>query len=333
MKTKQPEPFYSVTLYRISIGLPYVTEMDRTGTTGLYWDPVISQRIQARCEIIYVMGGVGRIGIENVWHDAHAHQVFFTPPSTHLDLVTQEKDKLDLLYAHFQMYNDRQYRRLGGPPMFILQRIGAKEDEAYPNLLCLPDCLSLPENNTVLEYLLKALETLRAKEAGYHQEASLFLLAALHQLSATFLKSLSKATSLPGTRARALAKQIRSYICARPTQFSGAAELGEAFGMSSRHLARVFRQAYGEGVRTFANRLRIERAGRALRNFDKSIDEIAKECGFSSTNYFRRVFRKSFGLTPMEFRALRCTDSISSDGVLGGATLGPRLPGDIKRGR
>lgn len=313
MRETQSEPYYAVTVYRASVGLPSIREIDRTGTSKLYWNPVIRYRNQRECEIIYVMGGMGRIAVENRWHEASAHDVFFTPPGTHLDLITQEEDKLDLLYAHFRMQNDHQYRRINGPAPFILQRVEAYDDEAYPNMLCLPDHLVMSENNAVIEHLLKAHEVYEAKAPGYHQEGCLLVLGALHQLSTLFIKSLSDVEIGPGMKMLALAKRVRSYIYARRGQLVSVREIGKLFGMNSQHLSRVFRKTYGESIVTFASRLRVEASKTLLRVVDKTIAEVAKESGFETTDYFRRVFRKIVGLTPTEFRTLRASDSSSPE--------------------
>jgi len=39
-----------------------------------------------------------------------------------------------------------------------------------------------------------------------------------------------------------------------------------------------------------------------LRRTDDKLDTIALACGFAGANYFCRIFRKHFGLTPAEFR-------------------------------
>jgi len=312
MATGPLEPYYAATVYRSSVGLPSLREVDRTGTSELYWNPVIRYRNQRECEILYVMGGSGRIAVESRWHEASAHHVFFTPPGTHLDLITQEEDKLDLLYAHFHMHNDHQYRRINGPAPYVLQKIESYDEEAYPNMLCLPDFFFLGKDNLVVDELAKALEVYEAKAPGYHQETCLLVLAALHQLSSAFIKGLSDVAIGPGMRALALAKRMRSYIYARGGKLSGVGEIGEAFGMNSQHLSRVFKKTYGEGILAFANRLRVESAKHLLRTEDKSTAEVAAESGFKTTDYFRRVFRKIVGLTPSEFRALGVSDTASS---------------------
>ena len=52
----------------------------------------------------------------------------------------------------------------------------------------------------------------------------------------------------------------------------------------------------------FITRLRIGRAEYLLQKYDLSIDEVASQCGFRDTGYFRKVFGKHLGLTPSKYK-------------------------------
>jgi two-component system response regulator YesN len=52
----------------------------------------------------------------------------------------------------------------------------------------------------------------------------------------------------------------------------------------------------------YLNGLRIEKAKLALRTSELSIMQIAEETGFSDQGYFDRVFRKTVGISPREYR-------------------------------
>jgi AraC-like DNA-binding protein len=294
---------YSVTVYRSSVGLPSLMSMERTGTSGLYWDPVIAHRVQLHCEIIYVLGGHGRIAVDDRWYEATEHRVFFTPPSVPLDLETQEEDKLDLLYAHFHMQNDHHYNRLSGPASLIFKELEMHNDQAYLTTFAVPDYLELAAGNRVLRSLTEALETYENRMPGFYQQACALVLLTLHHLFGALMSAVS--LEAKGTRYRtlALARRIRAYVIERGTSFSGAGELGRQFRMNSQHLSRVFKRAYGENVVAFANRERVVAAKYALINTDKSISEVAKESGFSSASHLQRIFRSIVGMSPMEFRS------------------------------
>ncbi len=68
--------------------------------------------------------------------------------------------------------------------------------------------------------------------------------------------------------------------------------------LSRAQFFRSFRRELGETPVNFINRERIRIAKRALVSQGKSISHTAFDCGFSSENYFVRVFKKMEGSTP-----------------------------------
>jgi AraC family transcriptional regulator len=79
-------------------------------------------------------------------------------------------------------------------------------------------------------------------------------------------------------------------------------ELASVAFFSPFHFHRIFVAMMGETVNAFTNRLRNEKAARLLRFSQKSIAEIAAECGFSSTSTLSRLFKQYFGVSPGGYR-------------------------------
>lgn len=79
-------------------------------------------------------------------------------------------------------------------------------------------------------------------------------------------------------------------------------EIGDLVGLSTRQLERLFRNTVGASPATHYMNLRLERAQHLLRQSTLSILQISTACGFSSTSYFARCYRKRYGLTPRDER-------------------------------
>lgn len=47
---------------------------------------------------------------------------------------------------------------------------------------------------------------------------------------------------------------------------------------------------------------RLQKSVKLLRDTKKSVEEVAKECGFATTNYFIGSFFHQFKVTPLEYR-------------------------------
>jgi transcriptional regulator GlxA family with amidase domain len=73
-------------------------------------------------------------------------------------------------------------------------------------------------------------------------------------------------------------------------------------GMSTRNLARRFRQATGESVLNYLHKLRIDRAKQLLETDFKSVQQICYAVGYEDVPFFRKVFRRHAGLSPTDYR-------------------------------
>lgn len=79
-------------------------------------------------------------------------------------------------------------------------------------------------------------------------------------------------------------------------------EIGDLVGLSTRQLERLFRNTVGASPATHYMNLRLERAQHLLRQSTLSILQISTACGFSSTSYFARCYRKRYGHSPRDER-------------------------------
>ena len=72
--------------------------------------------------------------------------------------------------------------------------------------------------------------------------------------------------------------------------------------MSPRHFARCFRAETGTAPAHAVERLRVEAARTALESGQPSLQRIADDCGFGSTERMRRSFQRLLGRPPQAFR-------------------------------
>ncbi len=78
--------------------------------------------------------------------------------------------------------------------------------------------------------------------------------------------------------------------------------LAQVARLSPSHFARVFRKETGRAPMEYVHDLRLERAKKLLLAGDKSISEIALECGFGTQSYLSACFQKECKMTPREYR-------------------------------
>lgn len=85
-------------------------------------------------------------------------------------------------------------------------------------------------------------------------------------------------------------------------------QIAEANFISKTHLCRIFKNKIGMTVSQYLNTIRIQYSCELLTDTAKSIAEIAELSGYTSVNYYERVFKKLMGYTPLEFRDKRQTE-------------------------
>jgi AraC family transcriptional regulator len=104
---------------------------------------------------------------------------------------------------------------------------------------------------------------------------------------------------------RANSRQLRTitdYVMDHLSTTINIADIARECGMSTRHVARSFRDATGISLGDYVARSRIAFAKELLASAQVQIKEISGRCGFSSTSAFSASFRKATGSTPKEFR-------------------------------
>lgn len=68
------------------------------------------------------------------------------------------------------------------------------------------------------------------------------------------------------------------------------------------YLSKIYKAETGEGLGDYIIRMRMERALYLLKNTNKKIYEITSELGYQNPQYFSKMFKKHYHMTPNEFR-------------------------------
>ena len=94
----------------------------------------------------------------------------------------------------------------------------------------------------------------------------------------------------------------KAYIEANYTKNITLDDLSMAVNISSYYLSRIFKETTGENFIDYLTKLRIERAKELLATTQYSMKEIGSMSGYPDPNYFSKIFKKSVGMTPTEYR-------------------------------
>ena len=101
---------------------------------------------------------------------------------------------------------------------------------------------------------------------------------------------------------RGLAREAAAYLAVHFRQPLTIQAVAAALASSPYHLCRVFKREIGRSLHQHLNNLRLRAALEPLADDGVDLTTIGLEHGFASHSHFSAAFRKSFGLTPSQFR-------------------------------
>ena len=88
------------------------------------------------------------------------------------------------------------------------------------------------------------------------------------------------------------AEEIINYVQEHYSDRLTLADVADAFYLNKYYLSHLLKDSLGMNFQDIVNAIRLNIALYPLLDSQKSIDEIAEECGFSSAAYFRKAFAK-----------------------------------------
>ncbi|MBR0900301.1 helix-turn-helix domain-containing protein [Bradyrhizobium tropiciagri] len=100
----------------------------------------------------------------------------------------------------------------------------------------------------------------------------------------------------------ALVTDIKAFVMLHAAEDIPLDRLGDRFGVSRRHVTRLFRQETGQSIGEFQLHARLERAVALLSGTDLPVTEIAFRVGFESGAAFARAMKRVSGRNPLDVR-------------------------------
>ncbi len=82
----------------------------------------------------------------------------------------------------------------------------------------------------------------------------------------------------------------------------GPDDMAELMGYSVSHFRALFRRELGISPYQYLMEMRMERAGRLLRETSRAIKEVGRTVGYGEAAHFYRAFRRYYGCTPGGYR-------------------------------
>ncbi len=97
-------------------------------------------------------------------------------------------------------------------------------------------------------------------------------------------------------------KKAQEYIENHFRQRITVDQLSSMFAIGRRSLERRFKKATSNTVTEYIQRVKIEAAKKSFETSRKNVDEIMDDVGYSDNKAFRSIFKRTTGLSPVEYK-------------------------------
>ncbi len=192
--------------------------------------------------------------------------------------------------------------------------ISVPADDLMP---LLPACLDpamtvVSRQSDALDLLLGYVRLLRARQKPHSGELGRLAAGHIRDLMAAMIGSgpagdppIHERGGVRTARLHAIKADIGRHLC-EPALSIGMVAMRH--GISPRYVRKLFQEEQTT-FSDFVLFLRLERSRRMLRSPAPAISTIASiahACGFNDLSYFNRTFRRTYGITPSDFRNRGC---------------------------
>ncbi len=93
-----------------------------------------------------------------------------------------------------------------------------------------------------------------------------------------------------------------SYINANFWSELTLSSLAEQVNMNPVYISSLFKKNFGFTFKEYLLKLRIDKATQLLKGTNDTVESIAYQCGFKSSNHFCKTFKRLVGTSPLMFR-------------------------------
>lgn len=152
--------------------------------------------------------------------------------------------------------------------------------------------------------VLSIMNEIEREWNSYNEYSEILLKGLLHKLIILCLKehSLDEIEPAPDPQKNACLFNAIEYVKTHLHESPSLKETAEYVNISASYLSKIFVGHLHTPYSTFLLNEKLLRAQKLLAGSDLTMEEIARQAGFSSNTYFSDCFRRMTGTTPLQFR-------------------------------
>lgn len=229
-------------------------------------------------ELFYIVGGKGQFLIQDQLYPVNANNLVIINPNVPHTEVSLNAQPLE-------------YIVLG------IEGVELASSEQSNGRFSMLDHFESVEISGCLRNILREMEL---KSTGYEDVCQAYMeILIIRLMRSTALSVPMQPQQISANRQCAAVKR---YIDQHFKETLTLDQLAEEAHMNKFYLSHAFKQEFGVSPINYLISCRIEESKYLLAETDLSISQIAQLLNFSSPSYFSQVFRRTQGVSPVEFR-------------------------------
>lgn len=231
--------------------------------------------------LFYCVDGYGWYKIENERFEVSPNEFFILPQNREHAYGSNDQEPWSIYWIHF-----------GGTSLPDLNAMQSVKDHFQP--------MHIKTSDTIVSLFTKIYQTL---EAGYSIDNLAFSNLCFTHFLTLFLYN-AKHFDAAITKTDVVSNAIR-YMQENVSSNLTLQDLCTYFHYSPSRFSSLFKQRTGYSPIDYFIQLKMQKASQLLDFSDQSIKDIAAAFGFDDPYYFSRRFRKTIGMSPKKYRAVK----------------------------
>src|SRR5690606_15901963 len=143
-----------------------------------------------------------------------------------------------------------------------------------------------------------------AEQAWELNDGTIKSLARLRSWTMTVCSQISGYMSAEGKQVSSVVDKVQQYMLEHLDQEFSRERLAEQVYLNPAYLSRLFRRETGLSLTDYMVKLRMNKAKEQLESSNLKVSDIAYLVGYANFSHFSKLFKKTTGLTPQEYRKM-----------------------------
>ncbi|MGX8790653.1 AraC family transcriptional regulator [Oceanobacillus sp. M60] len=226
----------------------------------------------------YTLHGNGAISIGDTTHELTKGDAFFIDvPSDHRYYLPADAEEWEFIF----------FTITGTEAAKLYQQITKKHGHLF----------QLSIHSSPVNYIFNTLKRIETAGISHGYKASSCAYSFLMEFLGYLEYNQQQSKAIPPSISKAI-----EFIENHYSEDITLDEIVSVSGLSKYYFTRQFVKSINETPIRYLTKIRMKKALHLLITEKKSIEDIAKEVGYTSSNYFSKVFKQTIGETPSNYR-------------------------------